>query len=164
VEGLRITDEATLEVVVGVLAGTVNTRFVAALVSAGVQAVASAAPTRRVDGRTSRRRTGRSTGARSIWDRVGIPSATADVGVLSTLLAGGFVPVVASVGIGPDGPAAQRQRRYVRRAPRRTPACGPARHSRVRRRASWATTGRRSDARTSPAIERLVAGGTATAA
>jgi acetylglutamate kinase len=31
VDGLRITDEATLDVVVSVLAGTVNTRLVAAL-------------------------------------------------------------------------------------------------------------------------------------
>ena len=31
IEGLRITDERTLDVVVAVLAGTVNTRFVAAL-------------------------------------------------------------------------------------------------------------------------------------
>src|SRR5262249_6634137 len=39
VEGLRVTDEATLEVVVAVLAGAVNTRFVAALTAAGVHAV-----------------------------------------------------------------------------------------------------------------------------
>jgi acetylglutamate kinase len=39
VEGLRITDEATLNVVVAVLAGAVNTRLVAALTATGVQAV-----------------------------------------------------------------------------------------------------------------------------
>ena len=39
VDGLRITDEPTLDVVVGVLAGLVNTRFVAALGAAGVPAV-----------------------------------------------------------------------------------------------------------------------------
>src|SRR5437870_5069370 len=39
VDGLRITDEATLDVVVSVLAGAVNTRFVAALNTAGVAAV-----------------------------------------------------------------------------------------------------------------------------
>src|SRR6476659_3565833 len=39
VDGLRITDEATLEIVVSVLAGAVNTGFVAALVAAGVRAV-----------------------------------------------------------------------------------------------------------------------------
>ena len=39
VDGLRITDEPTLDVVGRVLAGTVNTRFVAALTTAGVAAV-----------------------------------------------------------------------------------------------------------------------------
>ena len=39
VDGLRITDEPTLDIVVSVLAGLVNTRFVAALGAAGVQAV-----------------------------------------------------------------------------------------------------------------------------
>src|SRR4051812_25228161 len=39
VEGLRVTDEPTLDVVVSVLAGAVNTRFVAALNTAGVAAV-----------------------------------------------------------------------------------------------------------------------------
>ena len=37
VEGLRITDEATLNVVVAVLAGAVNTRLVAALTATGVK-------------------------------------------------------------------------------------------------------------------------------
>jgi acetylglutamate kinase len=36
VDGLRITDEPTLDTVVSVLAGLVNTRLVAALVAAGV--------------------------------------------------------------------------------------------------------------------------------
>ena len=39
VDGLRITDDATLDVVVSVLAGAINTRFVAALNAAGVPAV-----------------------------------------------------------------------------------------------------------------------------
>ena len=39
VDGLRITDEPTLDIVIGVLAGLVNTRLVAALGAAGVQAV-----------------------------------------------------------------------------------------------------------------------------
>ena len=39
VDGLRITDEPTLEIVVAVLAGTINTRFVAALGATGVAAV-----------------------------------------------------------------------------------------------------------------------------
>src|SRR6185369_14447665 len=39
VDGLRITDQPTLEIVVAVLAGAVNTRLVAALNAAGVAAV-----------------------------------------------------------------------------------------------------------------------------
>ena len=103
VDGLRITDEPTLEVVVSVLAGAVNTRFVAALNSAGVRAVGltgadggcgrseAAPPHRTVDGR--------------IVDlgRVGIPTSAADVSVIRTLTSAGFVPVVASIGLGSDG-------------------------------------------------------------
>ena len=47
VDGLRITDEPTLEVVVSVLAGAVNTRLVAALDTAGADS-----------GRSDRRRRG----------------------------------------------------------------------------------------------------------
>src|SRR5471032_3437490 len=103
VEGLRITDEATLDVVVSVLAGAVNTRFVAALNTAGVAAVgltgadascglsAAAPPHRTVDGR--------------VVDLgcVGIPDEGADMHVLHTLTADRFVPVIACIGLGRDG-------------------------------------------------------------
>ena len=103
VEGLRITDEATLEVVVEVLAGAVNTRFVAALVAAGVPAVglsgADAAigladvapPHRTVDGQSVD------------LGRVGLPVATSETKLLTTLVTAGFVPVVACIGIARDG-------------------------------------------------------------
>src|SRR5260221_6660764 len=77
VDGLRITDEATLDVVVSVLAGAVNTRFVAALNAAGVAAVgltgadaacglcAAAPPHRTGDGRVVG------------LGRVGVPGASA---------------------------------------------------------------------------------------
>lgn len=103
VDGLRITDEATLEVVVAVLAGSVNTRFVAALTVAGVAAVGltgadgacglsePAAPHRSVDGRSVD------------LGRVGIPAAGADMRLLLRLLEDGFVPVVACIGVGRDG-------------------------------------------------------------
>jgi len=98
VDGLRITDEPTLDVVVSVLAGTVNTRFVAALAAAGVAAVGltgadaqcgladEAPPHRAVDGR--------------IVDlgRVGEPSGDSDVRLLTTLVRDHFVPVVACIG------------------------------------------------------------------
>jgi acetylglutamate kinase len=103
VDGLRITDDATLDVVVTVLAGAVNTRFVAALNTAGVPAVGltgadgtcglavPAPPHRAVDGR--------------IVDlgRVGIPSDGADMRLLSTLADAGFTPVVACIGLAADG-------------------------------------------------------------
>jgi acetylglutamate kinase len=103
VEGLRITDEATLEVVVSVLAGSVNTHLVAALTAAGVDAVGvtgadarcglsePAPPHRTIDGR--------------IVDlgRVGVPCERADVRLLITLLRDGFVPVVACIGMTEDG-------------------------------------------------------------
>ena len=103
VDGLRLTDDATLEVVVSVLAGTVNTRFVAALTAAGVRAVGltgadaacglsePAPPHRASDGRLVD------------LGRVGMPSAGSDTTLLTTLVADGFVPVVASIGIGRDG-------------------------------------------------------------
>jgi acetylglutamate kinase len=98
VDGLRITDEPTLDVVVSVLAGSVNTRLVAALVAAGVPAVGLtgadagcalvdvAPPHRAVDGRIVN------------LGRVGVPGLPSDARLLTTLTAGGFVPVVASIG------------------------------------------------------------------
>ncbi|HUR33631.1 MAG TPA: acetylglutamate kinase [Vicinamibacterales bacterium] len=103
VDGLRITDEPTLDVVVSVLAGVVNTRFVAALNTAGVRAVGltgadggcgrseAAPPHHAVDGRVVD------------LGRVGIPTDAADVSVVHTLAGAGFVPVVASIGLGSDG-------------------------------------------------------------
>ena len=103
VDGLRITDDATLDVVVSVLAGTVNTRFVAALTTAGVRAVGltgadagcgrsdAAPPHQAVDGRVVD------------LGRVGIPTDAADVSVIDTLTTAGFVPVIACIGLGADG-------------------------------------------------------------
>ena len=103
VEGLRITDEATLDVVVSVLAGAVNTRLVAALNTAGVRGVgltgadgscglsAPAPAHRTVDGRVVDLRC------------VGLPEPDADMQVVHTLTAGGFVPVIACIGMGRDG-------------------------------------------------------------
>jgi len=103
VEGLRITDDRTLDVVVAVLAGTVNTRLVASLAAAGVPAVGltgvdggcglseAAPPHRTVDGRTVD------------LGRVGVPSEQADVRLLTALLRDRFLPVIASIGVGGDG-------------------------------------------------------------
>ena len=103
VDGLRITDAATLDVVVQVLAGAVNTRFVAALNAAGVAAVGltgadaacglseAAPPHRAIDGRTVE------------LGRVGIPARDANPRLLRTLVAGGFVPVIACIGMDASG-------------------------------------------------------------
>src|SRR6185295_19317121 len=87
VDGLRITSDATLDVVVSVLAGAVNTRFVAALNTAGVAAVGlTGADGRVVD-----------------LERVGVPDRAADTRVLQTLMRDGFVPVIACIGITREG-------------------------------------------------------------
>jgi len=103
IEGLRITDEPTLDVVVSVLAGAVNTRFVAALVSAGAAAVGltgadagcgradAAPPHNTVDGQSVD------------LGRVGIPSDDADMTLLTALTRDRFVPVIACIGLAADG-------------------------------------------------------------
>jgi acetylglutamate kinase len=103
VDGLRITDAATLDIVVAVLAGAVNTRFVAALGAAGVSAVGLtgadagcglsevAPPHRAVGGQTVD------------LGRVGLPVEQADMHLLETLVRDRFVPVVASIGVDRDG-------------------------------------------------------------
>jgi acetylglutamate kinase len=102
VDGLRITDDATLSVVVAVL-GAVNTRLVAALAAAGTPAVGLtgadgqcgladvAPPHRSVDGRTVD------------LGRVGVPSDRAETKLLTTVIRDRFVPVIACIGLGDDG-------------------------------------------------------------
>ena len=105
VDGLRVTDEPTLGVVVAVLSGAVNTRLVAALTTAGVRAVgltgadgpcglSQAAPPHRAAGTDGR-----------LVDlgHVGLPLPESDTTLLTTLVGNGFVPVVASIGVGIDG-------------------------------------------------------------
>jgi acetylglutamate kinase len=103
VDGLRITDAATLEVVVAVLAGSVNTRFVAALTAAGVSAVGLTG----ADGACGRSEPApphRSvSGAVVNLGRVGVPSDKADPRLPRALMAAGFVPVVACIGFAADG-------------------------------------------------------------
>ena len=98
VDGLRITDRATLDVVVAVLAGTANTELVASLVAAGVPAVGLTG----VDaglGRAAKTAAHRSSsGAIVDLGLVGDP-AHADTSLIDLLLVHGYVPVVASLGI-----------------------------------------------------------------
>ncbi len=97
VDGLRITDGETLDVVAGVLAGRVNTRLVAALGVAGARAVgltgadAQLAPVRR-------ERRYRAADGRSVdLGYVGRPIGDDRPALLLDLLAAGYTPVVASL-------------------------------------------------------------------
>ena len=103
VDGLRVTDAATLEVVVSVLAGAINTRLVAAVRRAGgrpvgltgadatVATVKRAAPIKTVSG--------------DVVDLglVGAPVSNGRPELLSELLSRGYVPIVACVGATRDG-------------------------------------------------------------
>jgi acetylglutamate kinase len=98
VEGLRVTDAATLEAVIAVLAGSANTDLVAALVAAGVPAVGLTG----VDagfGRATRSTAHQtSTGVTVDLGFVGDP-ANVDGALVSLLMRNGYVPVIASLGI-----------------------------------------------------------------
>jgi acetylglutamate kinase len=102
IDGLRITDPATLEAVVSVLGGSANTELVAALVANGVKAVGLTG----VDAGFGRaRRTGaiRSTSGELIdLGLVGDP-LDPDPSLVNLLLGSGYVPVVASLGLERDG-------------------------------------------------------------
>jgi acetylglutamate kinase len=103
VDGIRVTDQQTLDIVVSVLAGTINTRLVAAINAAGARSVgltgadAGVAPVepmppfRSVAGETV------SLGL------VGQPVRDGEPRLVSHLIGGGYVPVVATIGAGADG-------------------------------------------------------------
>ena len=103
VDGLRITDGPTLDVVVAVLAGAINTRLVAAVrragarpvgltgADAGVVTVRRAAPIVSVSGETVD------------LGLVGAPAANGRPQLLHDLLAAGYVPIVACIGATRDG-------------------------------------------------------------
>lgn len=88
--GRRVTDEATLEVAVGVLAGLVNKRLVAALRARGVNAIGLAA----LDGGLARVAPHPE---RAALGEVGVVEAV-DGALLLDLLARGATPVIASIG------------------------------------------------------------------
>ena len=102
VDGLRVTDRETLDVVVSVLAGTSNTELVAALVAEGVSAVgltgvdAGLGRAVRVAGHTS------TTGVVVDLGFVGDP-VDVDPSLLHLLLANGHVPVLAGLGVDANG-------------------------------------------------------------
>lgn len=98
IDGLRITDESTLDAVISVLGGSANTTLVADLVGHGVPAVGLTG----VDagfGRAARAGTHRRTNGELVdLGLVGDPSVV-DPSLLELLLVHGYVPVVASLGV-----------------------------------------------------------------
>jgi acetylglutamate kinase len=98
VDGLRVTDSRTLDVVVSVLAGAINTRLVAALRGAGARPVGlTGADTSVV---TVRRSPPVSSvaGVKVDLGLVGSPINNGTPHLLTDLLACGYLPVVACVG------------------------------------------------------------------
>ena len=92
-DGLRITDEAAMEVVKMVLVGKVNKELVSSINAHGRLAVGVSGD----DGNLIR--------ARAVSERLGrVGEVTAiDTTVLDNLIEDGFIPVVATVGAGEDG-------------------------------------------------------------
>jgi acetylglutamate kinase len=102
VDGVRITDEETLATVVEVLAGRINTAFVAALIGAGMRAVGLTG----VDAATALCRRAPelvSTSGRAIdLGLVGLPEQTS-APLIEDLMTLGYVPVLASLGVTREG-------------------------------------------------------------
>lgn len=103
VDGLRVTDPATLEAVVAVLGGIVNTRLVSALVAQGARAVGLTG----VDGAwglAEKAPLHRATDGHLVdLGLVGTPTHQSQTPLLSDLIALGYVPVVASLGVDASG-------------------------------------------------------------
>lgn len=103
VDGLRVTDEPTLDVVVAVLAGAINTRLVAAVRRAGARPVgltgadATVATVKRAAPITT------VAGERVDLGLVGAPVANGRPQLLTDLMGRGYVPIVACVGATRDG-------------------------------------------------------------
>jgi acetylglutamate kinase len=91
-EGLRVTDDAALDVALAVLRGLVNGELVAALRSLGGRAVGLSG----IDG-------GLLSGDRQPGLGRVITAPRADTGVLDVLVAAGHIPVVAPLGTDADG-------------------------------------------------------------
>ena len=103
VDGLRVTDEPTLDVVVSVLAGAINTRLVAAVRRAGAKPVGLTGADATVA--TVKRSAPIKTVAGELVDLglVGAPVANGRPQLLSALMQRGYVPVIACVGATRDG-------------------------------------------------------------
>lgn len=98
VEGLRVTDAATLDAVVSVLAGSANTDLVAAFVGEGVSAVGLTGVDAGFSRATRAHRHHAASGAIVDLGLVGDPDDV-DPDLIGLLVSNGYVPVIASLGI-----------------------------------------------------------------
>jgi acetylglutamate kinase len=96
VDGLRVTDAPTLDIVVSVLAGAINTRLVAAVRKAGGTAVGLTAADAAVA--TMKRAAQIVSGERVDLGLVGAPAGSDRPQLLIDLLARRYVPVIACIG------------------------------------------------------------------
>jgi acetylglutamate kinase len=103
VDGLRITDADTLDTVVAVLAGRINTSFVGALGAAGVKAVGLTGADGRLGLSTVAPPLTTTSGTSADLGLVGTPSPDAPAQLVADLLALGYVPVISSIGMTADG-------------------------------------------------------------
>ena len=103
VDGLRVTDAATLDVVVAVLAGAINTRLVAGVRRAGARPVGLTGADATVA--TVKRAAPVKTAAGDLVDLglVGAPVAHGRPELLPDLLSRGYVPIIACIGTTRDG-------------------------------------------------------------
>jgi acetylglutamate kinase len=101
-DGLRVTDAATLDAVIAVLAGRTNTALVAAIGTLGGRAVGLTGADARIGLAVKAAPLATISGERVDLGLVGEP-APGDVTLVSDLLRLGYVPVVASVGVAEDG-------------------------------------------------------------
>lgn len=103
VDGLRVTNAPTLDVVVAVLAGAINTRLVAAVRRVGGMPVGLTGADARV-ATVKRAAPIVSVAGESVdLGLVGAPVGAGDPQLLTDLLAGGYTPVVACIGATRDG-------------------------------------------------------------
>ena len=97
VDGLRITSAESLEIVLGVLAGRVNTRLVAALQAVGGTAVGLTGVDAGITTVRRARRYRATSGASVDLGFVGIPTGVGTPRLLKDLTRAAYIPVVASV-------------------------------------------------------------------
>ncbi len=95
IDGLRVTDEETMEVVEMVLAGRTNKTLVSMLAAAGGAAVG-------ICGKDGNVFAARKMNGSADLGQVGEVDAV-DTTLVKLLSSNGFIPVIASIGIGPDG-------------------------------------------------------------